>query len=309
MKEIGRRVIGFWSAGLLAVAIALGVVPSARAADGDPACLICTANCREVCSDESQRCENFCRQRCRATCQTPSCNPGAGVACNPAPGACGVRTCLGEGRSYGPCTPALCSVCTPGSKQDCDYRGAAGTSHCALGERTCNSNGNGYGGCSDPTYRCGTWSTIDVRECAFTGVAKHAGILSDIPSGDDKQAYVMKHPATVHGLTMTARAYSSDLWGNSWGTFAVPNSSCFVFTLQYVKACFTPFSGSILYSDPNTGMTFRESAGFPCFSNCFGSNYRWVSSTAPKWGSEQFPSGGGGPPRCEVVVGGPKFDW
>ena len=279
----------------------------------------------------------------------PLCAPSSVTACSPAAGVCGRQTCAADGNSFGACTQISCGVCTPGAKQNCDYRGcpvgeqtcndngsgfgactdptyrcafctpgakkscdyrgSAGTSHCALGEQTCNGDGSRFGTCTDPTYQCGTWSSIDFRECAFTGVAKHAGVLADIPSGDSKQAYVLHHKATVSGVPMYARAYSWDLWGNSWGTFAVSNSGCFVYNLSYWKTCSSPFSGSILYMDPSTGRTFREGTGFPCTGECFGGKERRVYSSEPRWGNEPFlPGGFGGPPRCETIVG-KTFEW
>ena len=148
-----------------------------------------------------------------------------------------------------------------------------------------------------------------MKECASTGVAKHAGILANIPSGDSKQAYVLNHKATVFGVQMNAKAYGSDLWGNAWGSFAVPNASCFVYNLRYLKTCTSPVTGSVLYQNPNTGKTFREGASIPCLSTCFGSNERKVYSSEPNWGNEPFlMGGGGGPPRCETLVG-KEFTW
>ncbi|MCY1023257.1 hypothetical protein [Pyxidicoccus sp. MSG2] len=237
------------------------------------------------------------------------CVPGSVTSCQPEAGACGQKTCNSDGNTYGACTQLPCGVCTPGEKRACDYRGSAGTSHCAQGEQTCNAYGSGFGACADPTYQCGRWSSIDPRECAFTGIAKHAGVLADIPSGDSRQAYVMNHPANVYGMQLYAKAYSSDIWGNAWGTFAVPNSSCFVYRLSYLKTCSSPFTGSILYRNPDTGMTFRESAGFPCMSACFGFIDRKVYDREPQWGNEPFLGGGfGGPPRCETIVG-TTFEW
>jgi len=191
------------------------------------------------------------------------CAPGAVASCQPGAGACGKKTCAADGNSFGACAEALCGVCAPGAKQSCDYRGSAGSSHCSLGEQTCNGHGSGFDACVDPGFRCGSWGNIDMKECASTGIAKHAGVLAGIPSGDSSELYVMNHKATVFGTAMNAKAYSSDIWGNAWGSFAVPNSSCFVFHLSYLKTCSSPFTGSILYMNPNTGRTFGKAPAFP----------------------------------------------
>ena len=239
------------------------------------------------------------------------CEPGAAVGCQPAlAGACGQKICAADASAFGACMQVSCGACAPGSKKACDYQGSAGQSHCPLGERTCNVQGSGFGACNDSAYRCGNWSSIDAKECASTGVAKHAGILANIPSGDDRKAYVLNHPATVFGVQMNAKAYVTDLWGNAWGSFAVPNTSCFVYNLTYLKSCTSPVTGTVIYLNPNTGKTFRESASIPCLSNCFGSNERKVYSSEPNWGNEPFPliGGGGGPARCETLIV-KSFEW
>jgi hypothetical protein len=234
------------------------------------------------------------------------CVPGSVTSCQPVAGACGQKTCSPDGSSFGACSQLSCGVCTPGAKQACDYRGSAGTSHCALGEQTCNAFGSGFSACVDPAYRCGTWSSIDPMECALTGIAKYAGVLADIPNGDSKQAYVLNHQATVRGVPMTARAYSSDLWGNAWGTFAVPSSNCFVYNVDYIQTCWSPFAGSTLNVDRSTGRTFRQGTGFPCMGTCIGTNERRVYDAEPRWGNEPFPfwgyGGPGGPDRCGISV-------
>lgn len=238
------------------------------------------------------------------------CGAGSTQACVNSHGCTGQKVCSADGNHWGSCTGGGTTncACTPGAKRACDYRGAAGTSHCALGEQTCSADGNSFGACSDPTYQCGTWGSIDMKECASTGVAKHAGVLIDIPSGDDRRAYVLNHKATVFGVAMNAKAFTTDIWDNAWGSFAVPNTSCFVYDLSYLRTCSSPFSGSILYRDPQSGMTFREAAGFPCMSNCFGTSERRVYNREPRWGIEEFPSGGGGPERCETLIG-KTFAW
>jgi hypothetical protein len=200
------------------------------------------------------------------------------------------------------------AVCMPGSKRPCDYRGSAGTSHCPVGEQTCNEKGDGYGLCEDSQYRCGAWDIISFKECAFTGRAKYVGVLRDIPSGDSKQAYVLKHKATVQGVDMNAMAFSQDPWGNAWGSFAVSTSQCFVYNFNFFKTCTSPLTGSVLYEDPNTRKTLRESTFGPCLSTCFGSNERKVYNSEPSWGTEPFLSGGAGPPRCETIVS-KEFEW
>jgi hypothetical protein len=243
------------------------------------------------------------------------CDLGATRSCVNTSG-CGAHlTCVGApggGTRWGPCIggASSCGHCTPGATQACDYRGSASLSHCVLGKQTCNASGTGFDACADPEFRCGTWSTVDFKECAFTRIAKYTGILADIPSGDSKQAYVLNHKATVSGVEMNAKAYSSDIWGNAWGSFSVPNPSCFVFILNYLKSCSTPFTGTILFMDPNTGMTFREGAGFPCTSECFSTNERRVYDREPLWGHEPFLIAGfGGPSRCQVTIGSPTFTW
>ena len=241
----------------------------------------------------------------------PLCKAGAAVACSPTTaGACGQKTCAADGNSFGACTQVSCGFCAHGATLPCDYQGKAGTSHCAQGVRTCNAFGSAYGACADPEFQCGNWSSIDMKECASTGIGKYAGVLAGIPSGDDRQAYVLNHKATVFGKQVTARAFSTDLWGNAWGSFAIENKSCFVYNLTYLITCTSPLSGSVIYSNPATGKTFREGASIPCLSNCFGSNERKVYSSEPNWGSEPFPlsGGGGGPPRCETVVH-KEFQW
>ena len=237
------------------------------------------------------------------------CTPGSVTSCAPTEGACGQHTCAANGKSFGACTQILCGVCTPGDKRACDYKGSQGTSHCAFGVQACNSYGSGFGDCTDPTYQCGTWSSIDFKECAFTGMAKHAGVLADIPSGDNKQAYVLNHKATVFGIPMNAKAYSSDVLGNSWGTFAVQNTSCFVYNISYLKTCYWPFGGSILYMNQSTGKTFREGTGFPCLGACYSVNERKVFSNEPNWGDEPFNSNIiGGTRLCETIIG-KTFEW
>ena len=235
------------------------------------------------------------------------CSPGTTRSCQPGGGACGTQTCASDGNAYSACTPVSCGVCTPGAKQACDYRGSAGLSHCARGEQTCNAFGSGFGACSDPTFQCGDWSSIDPIGCASTGFADHGGVLINIPSGDSWQAYVLNREAIVFGVPQRAKTFSIDIWGNARGGFLIPNSSCFVYQMDFLQTCSSPFGGSVLYVDRATGRSSREGAGFPCMSNCFGTNVRRVYSSEPSWGHESFQLGFGGPPRCETKIGGPTF--
>lgn len=191
-------------------------------------------------------------------------------------------------------------LCMPGTIRQCDYMGSTGTSHCANGEQVCNAMGDAFGACQDPKFQCGTWDVITFKECAETSLAKHVGVLRDIPSGDNPEAYVMRHPATVNGVVMTARGYSRDIWGNHWGSFAVGTSQCFVYNFNFWQTCTSPVSGSKLYQDPNTGRTLREASGGVCLGECVGSNERKVYNVEPTWGTEPFMPGsilGGGSQR------------
>lgn len=199
-------------------------------------------------------------------------------------------------------------LCTPGEVRQCDYRGSAGTSHCALGKQVCNAAGDAFGACQDTQFLCGNWDVLSFKECAFTGTAKHVAVLRDIPSGDSAEQYVLKHKAEFNGMQLGAMAYSRDVWGNHWGSFAVPTTQCFVYNFNFWKTCTSPLSGSNLFQDPNTGKTYREGFTGVCLGECFGSNERRVYNAEPAWGTEPFILGGAGPKRCETIVT-KEFKW
>ena len=199
-------------------------------------------------------------------------------------------------------------LCMPGTKRQCDYMGSAGQSHCLLGEQVCTATGDAFGQCEDTQFRCGNWDPASFKECASMGRAKYVSMLRDIPSGDNPETYVRRHPAIVNGATVGAMAYSRDLLGHHWGSFDVSHSQCFVYNFNFWQTCTSPVSGSKLYQDPNTGRTYRENFGGVCLSECFGSNERKVYNTEPAWGSEPFLQGGAGPQRCETIIT-KSFDW
>ena len=201
-------------------------------------------------------------------------------------------------------------LCMPGEVRQCNYRGSAGKSSCPLGEQVCTAGGDAYGACQDTRYRCGNWDSLTFKECAYTGTAKYVAVLRDIPSGDSAETYVLKRKASFNGGELNSMAYSRDVWGNHWGSFAVGSSQCFVYNFNFWQTCTSPLSGSKLYQDPATGRTYREGFTGPCLKQCFGSNERKVYSAEPAWGTEPFLSGFEGPERCETLS--PKvtvFKW